>query len=388
MVDNLGIDFIFSDFSESKVLAELNFPHSKRIEFRWGHNCRCGRCPEESCADRTAPRREYGRISAVSPHVVAQSQSLLDHVRFQIILLDLPHGYVGEEIHFASHLTAFDGWSSDLDCQRRLQENSVFGKLTHLSLFMAPSEVKSAYQFPCLRFMQVILRLSSWDKPSTSPYVPLWKWNLPRLVSLVLRGHIEPAYIEDLEQFLYSHTSTVEDLVIDHRYRIYDQYYQFDMDLIRRFLRLRTLGLQIPALVYLYKDLGMEKEKEIHTAVAPICKSLLLDNVLYLIGPRRDVLQSYAETCVRVCTPTTALFERITIVYSWEELCAFWERKIALQKARKVFGTQKPPVPVVFFETIYESGITFVDREGIDLREGSGLKFLERMREVDRDPGV
>ncbi|KAG8846612.1 hypothetical protein FRB91_000662 [Serendipita sp. 411] len=235
--------------------------------------------------------------------------------------------------------------------------------------------------------MQVMLRSSPWDEPSTSPYVPLWKWNLPRLVSLVVRGHIEPAYTEDLQQFLYSHTSRVEDLVIDHQDHIYHHYCQLDMDLIRRFLRLRILGLQILALVHLYEDLGMEREEEIRTAVAPICKSLLLDNVLYLIGPRRDVLQSYAETCVRVCTPTTALFERIIIVYSWEELCAIWELKVVVQKASKAVVAQKPPSPVVFFETIYQSGVTFVDREGIDLREGSGLKFLERMREVDRDPG-
>ncbi|KAG8820459.1 hypothetical protein FRC18_011713 [Serendipita sp. 400] len=42
--------------------------------------------------------------------------------------------------------------------------------------------------------------------------------------------------------------------------------------------------------------------------------------------------------------------------------------------------------PVMFFEAVYRSGSTFVDREGIKLREGSGLKLLERMEEIERDP--
>ncbi|KAG8806675.1 hypothetical protein FRC18_005981 [Serendipita sp. 400] len=115
------------------------------------------------------------------------------------------------------------------------------------------------------------------------------------------------------------------------------------------------------------------------TAYAP-----LIDECSYRLLAHN--LQAGSVDCVRLCAPSTALFDRAIVAYSWEDFYGLCERRIAAQKCGDDITITQLTSPVMFFETIYRSGITFVDREGIKLREGSGLRLLERIGEIERDP--
>ncbi|KAG8828342.1 hypothetical protein FRC19_006440 [Serendipita sp. 401] len=391
IVDNLDIDVTSSDFKDSKILVEFNFFLSTRIELRSKRRCNCKRCPEP-WGDPAMPPKEHRRIPSTSPHITVRNQSLFHSSRAQVYFLDLPPRDMTENIRFTSHLAAFEGCLGDLDYQKGLKVESVFERLTHLSLSLWPDEMNAVYQFPHLRFLQVTLYMDWISGYAKDSHIPLWSWVLPKLVSLIVRGSISEPYTDDLLKFLQSHTSTIENLVLDYQYDggMDIQSYRVDGDLLRQCPRLRTLGLAMNTLSSIMEDLGMEGEKRMLAAApvpTPICESLLLDNIITLVGLDGGLLQSHADQCVRICTSPAALFERIVTAYSWEELYNLCERRMAPRKRVNGIIVKQLASPIALFETIYKSDIKFVDREGIELREGSGMRFLERMREIDRDPG-
>ncbi|KAG8775945.1 hypothetical protein FRC19_006439 [Serendipita sp. 401] len=392
VVDDLGISFTFSDFSDDTELAESELPTATRFEFRWKQTCECERCPHlvwNDPWDPGASPREYERRVTAPRHMATQNLDTFDPEQVRVILF---RDRVAD-IRSVSHWAAFGGSIRGLDSQDEIQGGPVFERLTHLSLSVWPDRLKGTYRFPHLRFLQLSLNMGMYFWYPTSSYAPLSNWALPKLVSLVVRGESSDRYEEDLLRFLHSHVSKIQDLVLGYK-NDHHMPYRVDMELLRQYPRLKTLGLALDTLSSITDDLGnkeegIESKEGAHIAPAApslICKSLLLDKFIQLIELGRDLLQYHAEQCVRLCAPPTALFERTVIAYSWEELCNLYERRMACQTLDNCVVIQQLPSPVVFFETVYQSGIKFIDREGVELREGSGLRFLERMREIDRDP--
>ncbi|KAG8866835.1 hypothetical protein FRC20_007387 [Serendipita sp. 405] len=204
----------------------------------------------------------------------------------RIILLDPPGKDMAEYLSRAPRLTALKGTLSIICGTNELQAQSLFDRLTHLTLTrLSPREMKSAYQFPRLRFLQVVLDWAV-DIQLRHSYVPLWRWGLPKLVSLVVRGDVHDLYREDLLKFFQSHSSTIECLVLT-----YKQFaspgrrgpsFEGYTNPFRQFLPLKTMGIKIKIqdLDLFSRGPSLEGGKRPH-AMAPIHDLLLLGRCFF-----------------------------------------------------------------------------------------------------------
>ncbi|KAG8827846.1 hypothetical protein FRC19_011547 [Serendipita sp. 401] len=400
IVDNLSIDFTLSNFAHETVPSEYYLPRSKRIEFLPKWKCMCERCPWVFSGDRDASLREYWRLCKTSPDIITQLKPPFDAERARIILLDFPGKDMADYVHQAPRLTAFKGTLSNIYRDKGLEIQTIFNRLTHLTLSdLSPKEMVSAYQLPHLRFLQVSLQMGPRVHPPQDSYVPLWRWVLPKLVSLVVRGAVNSIYREDLLQFLRSHSSKVEGLVIDYKDYMTQSLHplRFDTDPFRHFLRLKTIGVTFQTLDLFTKFLDSEDEKKAYTAQPIICESLLLDDIHKLIGLSQDLVRVYARLCFRLFTLATTLFHRIVIIHSWDELVKIYEAYVkqrAMRRARgeSIFAIDSElTFPRIFFEIICRApNLKIVDRDGTELRngDGEGVTFLEKIKLMETDPDI
>ncbi|KAG8846398.1 hypothetical protein FRB91_000865 [Serendipita sp. 411] len=398
-VDSLSIDLTLSDFAANTAPAECYLPRSKRIEFLPGWSCHCRQCPDIFSIDPDRRQKEVCRLRKISPHKFAHTHSSLHPMSARIILLHLQRQDMAEYVHSAPCLAAFQGNICNIYRGEGLGVKAIFDRLTHLTLLaLSPLEMKSAYQFPRLRFLAIFLNMGYSSKPPEDDYVALWRWRLPKLVSLVIRGAVSKVYREDLRLFLYSRSSTLGGLLLNYRDYTVEGFRAIlaETNLFRRFSRLRTLGINIHTLGNFAGDINSdERETWRPRTTLPICETLLLEDIHNMIEFHPNRLQLWAQQCLWTCARPAGLFQRIIMVHSWDELGQLFENYVKRQVKYRAEGEfaygfyPQLSFPRMFFQHIYEEpNIEFVDRNNVELREGNGITFWEKIRSMETDPGI
>ncbi|KAG8797409.1 hypothetical protein FRC18_008966 [Serendipita sp. 400] len=72
----------------------------------------------------------------------------------------------------------------------------------------------------------------------------------------------------------------------------------------------------------------------------------------------------------------------MVMIDSWQQVLQVWEIGVASQHLN-AFDYLRTPCN--FFRELYKTNIVFVDKDGVELREGDGLKLLERLGLTDFD---
>ncbi|KAG9041805.1 hypothetical protein FS842_002438 [Serendipita sp. 407] len=252
--------------------------------------------------------------------------------------------------------------------------------LTHLSILdIMGKEVPVTLSLPCLRYLHLHLRLDMADKQS--PWEPFDRWVFPKLAFLCISGVIPIGIHHDgLQRFTHNHEHTIENLVLLYvasplgvmRHPIINLH-----DLQQRYSRLKTFGLTIMGMKGVCDTNDLCTVDSSHPSL-----SLLLTDIIGLDRKRWRIMPMVARQCLSLCTPPTAIFNRMVMIDSWQQVLQVWEIGVASQHLN-AFDYLRTPCN--FFRELYKTNIVFVDKDGVELREGDGLKLLERLGLTDFD---
>ncbi|KAG8828356.1 hypothetical protein FRC19_006454 [Serendipita sp. 401] len=376
-VDNCCIDLTISDFQRTTVPSESHLSHAARIEFPADWRCICKQCPYKFPRDTSKASQYHWRLTGLFSLDCPQFDSPFKPGCARVVLLNTAQRDMVDYLYHAPLLTAFEGKLSLLWGNKEAQVHSIFERLTHLSILrISTMEMIIPLVLPRLRFLQLALDLEERDPP-TENHAPLESWVLSSLTSLVIEGPVGGIYYDDLLQFLQNHSSTIENFVM--------QYYEFvggvsqphhiDIRHLRQYPRLRVLGLSVVALD---EDWGKFDLKDNESTLLRL--SLLLTDINELFRRSHDRIPGSARQCLRVCTSPGSIFEKVVMVHSWNQLIQQWDAEEQDNRKRNTFGADPFLYAWLFFKELYETDITFLDRDGVELRQGDGLKFLERLK--------
>ncbi|KAG9041804.1 hypothetical protein FS842_002437 [Serendipita sp. 407] len=151
----------------------------------------------------------------------------------------------------------------------------------------------------------------------------------------------------------------------------------FDFRLLRQYPRLKVLGMSMMRLKGLCDTYD---PSDTDGSPPPSLSLLLIDDVVQYLSRLTDA-SVVAGQCLSLCAPQTAVFNRIVMIHSWQRAIQVWETG----NQNSLFSVDEFNYPRKFFKALYKTNIVFVDRDGVELREGDGLKFLERLGLTDFD---
>ncbi|KAG8814522.1 hypothetical protein FRC19_001680 [Serendipita sp. 401] len=149
---------------------------------------------------------------------------------------------------------------------------------------------------------------------------------------------------------------------------------------LQQYRRLEVLG--ITTIYGLSAVGGINEPSTVDISLPPL--SLLLSDIGNL--PGCPDAQKIAEQYLSLATHPTAIFDKIVMTNSWSEVIQEWETCVAngMQwTSRSWRGISPLDHPREFFRAVSKTNNVFVDKDGIDLREGDGLKILETLGLTD-----
>ncbi|KAG8818973.1 hypothetical protein FRC18_012253 [Serendipita sp. 400] len=376
VVEDLDVGFTITDWMHTTVIWESHLSHARRIEFPSTFKCICMRCPYKFAEDQYG-QGDYMKLRRYRS-TAFNSDFKPNNVR--IVSLNHAHRDVAEYLKHAPQMVAFGGEFSLLHYGHQRTMKSIFKRLTHLSVNdLSPRVMSVALRLPRLRFLQLVLTTGGRYAPSTR-YIPLSRWELPNLTSLVVDGAIQAKgrFHEDFLRFLHNHCTHIENLVIQYDEDIGEDTDErnappiIDVSDLRQYSRLKVLGVNFRAL-----DPGISRIiLEDAGSFSPLRLSLLLCDGNDLDLKTRRRLKDTARHCIRLCTPI-ALFDEIVLSQSWNQLIWQWDaeqQKLGNRNIGDPFFTHA----WVFFKELHRAEVRVVDKDGVRLWEGDGLKFLER----------
>ncbi|KAG8843322.1 hypothetical protein FRB91_003420 [Serendipita sp. 411] len=231
---------------------------------------------------------------------------------------------------------------------------------------------------PRLQFLSLGLFLYGNTK---SPWKSFDHWLFPKLISLRIYGYVEMGiYHDGLQRFIRNHAHNLENFVA--AYKLLLGIGQalapaFDFRLLRQYPRLKVLGMSMMRLKGLCDTYD---PSDTDGSSPPSLSLLLIDDVVEYLSGLTDA-PVIAGQCLSLCAPQTAVFSRIVMIHSWQRAIQAWETG----NQNSLFNVDEFNYPREFFKALYKTNIVFVDRDGVELREGDGLKFLERLGLTDFD---
>ncbi|KAG8821553.1 hypothetical protein FRC18_011291 [Serendipita sp. 400] len=371
IVDGLSIKFTISDFRSVTVPSESHLSCAKRLEFPASWRCTYKRCQYRFSNGMIRASSKFWGLCPMARDGRFVFNSNIKLERAQIVLLNLAKRDMVDYLLQAPSLRAFGGKLSLLWGRKELQTHSFLTRLTHLSIYdLSVKEMVIPLRLPRLRFLKLRLDLEG-NQRVAETYVPLERWTLPKLTSLVVDGPVGRIHRDDLLQFFRNHSSTVENLVLEHQSLIeWSDSLSIDVHHLRQYPHLKVFGFSIAALdassVYRFET-DEDEDK-------PLGVSLLLVDINSLHHRSYDRLALNAQRCLSLCTPPMAVFDKVVMLHSWDQLIQEWNGEEGdLGNIPFLYGW-------AFFEKLYQTNIIFQDRNGVKMQEGSGLNFLERIR--------
>ncbi|KAG8771355.1 hypothetical protein FRC15_003496, partial [Serendipita sp. 397] len=342
VVDRLSIEFTISDFRSVTVPSESHLSRAKRVEFPASWRCTCKRCQYRFSNGRIRASSQFWGLCPITRDGRFVFDSKIKLERAQIVLLNLAKRDMVDYLLQAPSLRAFGG------------------RLTHLSIYdLSVKEMVISLRLPRLRFLKLRLDLEGNQRvPET--HVPLERWTLPKLTSLVVDGPVGRIHCDDLLQFFRNHSSTVENLVLEHQSLIERRdSLSIDVHHIRQYPHLKVFGFSIAALdasSVCRFETDREEDK-------PLGVSLLLVDINSLHHRSYDRLALNAQRCLSLCTPPMAVFDKVVMLHSWDQLIQEWnDEEGDLGNIPFLYGW-------AFFEKLYQTNIIFQDRNGVKMQE-------------------
>ncbi|KAG8782057.1 hypothetical protein FRC15_007617 [Serendipita sp. 397] len=376
IVEDLDVGLTLCDLANTTVPSESHLSCATRIEFASTGKCTCMQCPSVF-VKRASSSQQYEVILDRSPPF----HSNFKPNKARVISLSIARREISGYLQHAPHLVAFGGEFSLLHNGKELQMQSVLERLTHLSIHtLSPRAMSVALSLSQLRFLNLGLFMSDNVFPEGS-YIPLSKWRFPKLTSLVVDGVVaaEGKLHEELHQLFQNHSTLIENFIMKYGVVDYDQCLSptIDVHQLGQYPHLKLLGLR-------FLDLDPEGGCRIleDTGAPPRRLSLLLSDSRKLITQSQKRLLRTSRRCIHLCSPPLSLFDEIVLLRSWNQLVRHWDTEPPEYWEGKIenFREARFSTVWVFFKELYQANIRVVDRDGVGLGEGDGLKLLERFK--------
>ncbi|KAG8818015.1 hypothetical protein FRC19_010931 [Serendipita sp. 401] len=373
VVEDFDVGLTVSDLAKTTVPSESHLNRAMRIEFPSTYACTCMRCPYKFSNHLPTALRQYLalRHSSSPPF-----DSVFKPNNARIVSLSLSHRDMAEYLQYAPRLTAFGGESSLFHDGKTLKMQSILERLTHLSVSgLSPGVMSTALFLPRLRFLHLMLI----ERTVSGGYISLDRWELPNLTSLVLDGSIEEGETlhNDLLQFCHNHCTHIENLIIQYEGA---RPPSIDVHNLKQYSRLRVLGVRFRTLDPSISRVLLEKD----ASMPPLRLTLFLSDSSNLHMKSRRRLLSTARQCVLLCTPPISLFDKIVLAQSWNQLIYQWDTEEQQDWEGEDFRDARFSDVWVFFKELRRAEVRVIDRDGLRLGEGDGLRFLERCRHSSR----
>ncbi|KAG8798455.1 hypothetical protein FRC16_007248, partial [Serendipita sp. 398] len=252
----------------------------------------------------------------------------------------------------------------------QLKNITLLDNLTYLSILdISGEEVPATFSLPRLRYLYLRLRP---DRVNTeSPHRRFDHWSFPQITSLCISGYATMELHQDgLPRLIHAHTHTLENLVLVYKITVGFIIHipTINVHELQQCRRLKVLGLNLKGVKAVH---GADESSNADTPPPPL--ALLLKDISSL--PALSDTETIARQCLSLCNPPTAIFNRIVMVYSWQEIFRKWENQSG-DLSTGVDSFDPLESPRKFFKVLYEANVRFFDREGVELREGEVLQKL------------
>ncbi|KAG8840195.1 hypothetical protein FRB91_006434, partial [Serendipita sp. 411] len=218
-----------------------------------------------------------------------------------------------------------------------------------------------------------------------TPWKAFDRWIFPKITFICVSGVVSRGtQHKGLRRFICNHASTLENLILIHSVKWPPNSLFADHTInfrdLQQYRRLKVLGLT--TIYGLNAVGGINEPSTVDISLPPL--SLLLSDIGNL--PGCPDAQKIAEQYLSLATHPTAIFDKIVMTNSWSEVIQEWETCVengmrwTSRSWREISPLDRPRE---FFRAVSKTNNVFVDKDGIDLREGDGLKVLETLGLTD-----
>ncbi|KAG8757025.1 hypothetical protein FRC14_002435, partial [Serendipita sp. 396] len=363
IADTLSINVAFTDFVEIAPISEGCVPRDSRLE---------------GCIKVAPPQPGGGTLKPFpdSPSTLERIQVISSGAFYNFgRLLDPRH------INSAPNLRALGVHANSLEGVTTLDY------LTHLSIHdVSGRETLGTIRLPCLRCLYLKLDLDRSNK--VEAWKPFDRWVFPKVTFLCVSGTVETEIQYDgLRRFIGNHARTLEDLILVHNVVLGPSHGLWHRnechtvtirDLQQQYRHLKVLGLD---------TLGLRVVGGINEAgpadslpPPPPPSSLLIRDIGNLPGLYDAGM--IAEQYLSLATHPMTNFDKIVITHSWKQIVQEWKSCVTAGMLWNPDYWRTVDIldsPREFFRVFYRAKISFVDRDGVDLREEDGLQVLEML---------
>ncbi|KAG8757027.1 hypothetical protein FRC14_002437 [Serendipita sp. 396] len=369
IADYFVINLVPTRFENITLISKQCLKLAERIELL--RDCDCRQCPSRLSRGLEQPRAD--EASASQPN----SDSPLSLECVQVISWG-SHSRVDPLIDAKYIKSAINLRALEVQAVN-LKSITIPENLTHLSILQIKRDYTPAtLTLPRLQFLSLSLLLYGNTK---SPWESFDHWLFPKLISLCIYGYVEMGIHHDsLRRFIRNHAHNLKNFVPAYKPLLgIGQVLApaFDFRLLRQYPRLKVLGMSMMRLKGLCDTYD---PSDTDGSPPPSLSLLLIDDVVQYLSRLTDS-PVVAGQCLSLCAPQTAVFNRIVMIHSWQRAIQAWETG----NQNSLFNIDEFNYPRKFFKGLYKTNIVFVDRDGVELREGDGLKFLERLGLTDFD---
>ncbi|KAG8814523.1 hypothetical protein FRC19_001681 [Serendipita sp. 401] len=378
IADRFAINLAVTNFEYICPILEKRLILSQRVDMPTV--CICFQCPSRIQGHIKVARTQLPGNDATTPKPLFSSPFSLKRVR---VISSGPFDSFGRlnYISSAPNLRALGVHVGSLKGVTTLDH------LTHLSIHgISGREVLTTINLPRLRCLYLHLALDQANEPTPRKH---FDYNIfPKITFLSISGIVLPGIQHDgLRRFIGNHASTLENLILiysiasTHNILSRDQPESQTINVRdpQHYRRLEVLGLNI----YGPREMGgINEPGPVDNLCPPL--SLLLRDIGSL--PGRPDVQTTAKHCLGLVTHPTANFEKIVMIHSWEQVLLEWETYVAIgMRSDPLFWREINPLdtPREFFRVVYKADVVFTDKRGVELREGDGIKLLEKLGLTD-----
>ncbi|KAG8811894.1 hypothetical protein FRC17_002296 [Serendipita sp. 399] len=374
ITDNHDICLTVTDFWRKTLPSEPHIIRARRIQTP-SVRCYCRRCPYSFPA--TAPGlKDFRDIWPTTFGDQYSFESLLKPENVRLVSLGILKRDITSYLQNAHRLTAFGGSLCILWQEKELQLHKIFERLTHLEIrTLSLRSVMIKLGLPSLRSLHLYFHADPVDVISGPIHIRAWKF--PRLVSFLVGGTIRREDNNDFLQFILGLSPTLRNLIIDYGFVEpgFPPRFQVGIDFLQQFRHLEVLGVAARFLPTVCGQLDIVNTKDL-----PLGLSLLLVDIHYISSFDTPDVESVGKEYVRLCQHPKSIFRKVIIALTWGQLLEKWELERIYNRSATILRNIDSLRGISpFFAEIYKSDVVFLDRDGVELRQGDGLKLLKRM---------